>query len=119
MADYVRPAGVQVGQDRYDVPGDVQERVGLDGFGLIRAPVSAQVGHDDLESRTGEGRHLVPPRSRPEIGKAVQQHDRRPLPRDLVLDAHSVDVHPGQRALLSPAMGSPSKHELESGSHLS
>ena len=77
----------------------LHERVGLDGFGLIGAPVSAQVGDDDLESRAGEGRYLVPPEPTG-IGKTMQQNDRRSLPRDLVLDAHSVHVHPGQRVLL-------------------
>ena len=104
VAHDVRPGDLQVGQDRHDVPGQLHERVGLDGFWLVGAPVAAQVGDDDLESRTGEGRYLVPPEPTG-IGKTVQQNDRRSLPRDLVLDTHSVHVYPGQRALLSPARG--------------
>src|SRR6266566_3802785 len=109
VAHHVGPLDPQVGQDRHDVPGDVHERVGLDGLGFVGAPVSAQVGDDDLEPRTGEGRHLVPPQPAG-IGKTVQQNDRRSLPRGLVLDTHSVDVHPGHLDL--PFTGSWSSMSL-------
>ena len=84
-------------------PASAHHRVRFDGRGLVRAPVAAQVGHDDLESGLGQGRHLVPPEP-PGVGKAVQQHDRYPLPRYLVFGADPVRRSPGPMGLL-PATG--------------
>ncbi len=46
------------------------------------------------EPGVDEGRDLVAPQA-PAVGEAVQEHDRWPLPRHLVLDAHTahVDAH--------------------------
>lgn len=38
------------------------------------------------------------------VGKAVQQDDRAPRPRDLVLDTNSVDIHPAHLAPVRSAL---------------
>jgi hypothetical protein len=87
----------EVGQDGQDVPGQEGKRVGLHRLGLVRAPVSAQIRNHDLEPGPGQRRYLVPPETA-RVGKTVQQHDRLSLPRDLVLDADPIDVHPAHLA---------------------
>ena len=74
-----------------DVTGQEGDGVGLDLRGLVRRPVAAQVGHDDLEAGVGQGRDLVAPQPA-RVGEAVEQHHRPPLAGHLELDAHAVHV---------------------------
>src|SRR5580700_3089329 len=108
------PGDLQVGEDRHDIPGQQHQRVGVDGLGLAGAPVATQVRDHDLEPRRGQRRDLVPPEP-PGVGKAVQQHDRPPLPGDLILDTHPVDVYPAHTASLSRNLGA-DRHPASFGS---
>jgi hypothetical protein len=95
MAHHMRPAGPGLCQDRQDVPGKNRDRVGADGFRLVGASVTAQVGDDDLEPGFGERGRLMPPEPGG-VWKAVQQQDRRPtVTMYLVFNADPVDLYSG------------------------
>ena len=90
------PPGPSVRHDGEHILDQQLERVRVDGLGLVRAPVAAQVRHDDPESGRRQRRYLVPP-DPPRIRKAVQQHNRRSLSRHVVLDTDPVDLDPAHR----------------------
>ena len=100
MAHHVGALDALGVEDGDDVPRQERDGVRLDLGGLVRGAVAPQVGDDGGEPGVDEGRHLVAPQA-PAVGEPVQEHDRRPLPRDLVLDAHTVHVD-AHYASLSP-----------------
>ena len=75
---------------------DPAHRVCLDLRRLVRASVTAQIRDDHLEAGLGQRGHLVTPEP-PRVGKAVKQHDRPTVARDLIFDSDAarVNAHSG------------------------
>ena len=61
--------------ERLEVCDQRPGAVGIDAFGLVGAPVAAQVRRDDMETRC-EGRHDGAP-GEPALREAVQQEQQR------------------------------------------
>jgi hypothetical protein len=59
-----------------NVPGQPVEIIGVDALRLATEIIAALIGHDDAETGRDERRNLRSP-ARPELGKSVQQNDRR------------------------------------------
>jgi len=121
VADHVGPGDAEVGQDRRDVCGQQRQRVGLDVPGFTGPPVTAEIGDHDLEPGPGQLRHLIPP-DPAGVGEPVQQQNRRPVPGDLVLGNHPVDLDPAHRRLptskerlTGAASGLPTRRPYRSG----
>jgi hypothetical protein len=81
------PLGAALGYQLADVARQRLDAVGGDAGRLRGEVVAAHVGRDHAEAGLGQGRDLVVP-AVPELGKAVQQDDQRPLARFDVVEPH-------------------------------
>lgn len=76
MRDHGVRGRSQVVEQGADVAGEAVDTVGADAARLARQVVAAQVGRDGAEAGIGQRRELMAP-GPPELGKAVQEEDRR------------------------------------------
>jgi hypothetical protein len=100
VPDDVSPLDARVAHHRQHITRERYERVRLHLAGLVRAAVSAQVGHDHAEAGRGQRRDLMSPEPA-SVGKPMQQDDWAAVADHFVFDSNATNVN----AHLTPQAG--------------